>query len=254
VSSEAAIAGFCGKVPTRADFVARRLPVAWIETWHNWLGEAIAASRAALGEGWLPAYLEGPIWRFAVPAGLIGDLAFAGTLTPSVDRIGRYFPFSVVMLLPSVAALSAFALNADRWFSEAEAVSLAALEEEAELDLDVLGDRIASLHDGASASAGRAAGETRPGTVADPGIVLSLERSTPLADMAPDHLRGGNSVWWTLGSGRVPPVALLARGLPRPVAFAALLTGDWAAHGWRDDGSILGSAQPGPGGGGAVER
>ncbi|HYM01799.1 MAG TPA: type VI secretion system-associated protein TagF, partial [Stellaceae bacterium] len=97
--------GLCGKLPARADFVTRRLPPSAVETWHAWLAEALVAMRAALGEAWLDAYLHGPIWRFALPAGVIGPKATAGTLMPSVDSVGRYFPFSIMCPLPSLEAV-----------------------------------------------------------------------------------------------------------------------------------------------------
>jgi type VI secretion system protein ImpM len=41
------------------------------------------------------------------------------------------------------------------------------------------------------------------------------------------------SLWWTDGSGRVAPVLVIARGLPPPDAFAAMLDGKWSRGGWR---------------------
>jgi len=89
--------GFCGKLPNRADFVIRRLPLAYVEPWHDWLAATLAATRDALGPDWLDAYLYGPIWRFALPAGIAGPAAIAGTLMPSVDSVGRYFPLTIAL-------------------------------------------------------------------------------------------------------------------------------------------------------------
>jgi len=40
-------------------------------------------------------------------------------------------------------------------------------------------------------------------------------------------------LWWTEGSSIVEPSCLIAKGLPRPDAFGALLDGSWAQHRWR---------------------
>ncbi len=84
--------GFSGKLPARGDFVARGLPRSFAEPWDAWLSEVVPGSRAILGEGWLDAWLEAPIWHFALPAGHCG---------PYGARDGR------VRVLPSVS-LSSF--------------------------------------------------------------------------------------------------------------------------------------------------
>lgn len=229
--SAAAVAGFCGKLPIRADFVTRRVPLAWVEPWHDWLAEVMSATRTALGEDWLDAYLYGPIWRFALPAGVVGAGAVAGILMPSVDAVGRYFPLTIVLPSVSVAALAGAVIAGSAWFADAEELSLAALD--GDVDLDELSDRIAALVAPSSTAA-----ETRtPGTPL-PGSVLSFDPEKDPADtlraaQVPAQLAAGNSLWWTIGSERVPAVMLIAAGLPTPAGFAAMLDGQWAAHGWR---------------------
>uniref|UniRef100_UPI0013C2CB68 type VI secretion system-associated protein TagF n=1 Tax=Pseudomonas viridiflava TaxID=33069 RepID=UPI0013C2CB68 len=53
---------------------------------------------------WLDAYLVSPLWRFAVPANLLGSQPVAGVMMPSIDRVGRYFPLTIACLLPADAA------------------------------------------------------------------------------------------------------------------------------------------------------
>lgn len=234
MTGAAAAAGFCGKLPASADFVIRNLPLPAVEAWHGWLGEALAASRIALGEAWLEAYLYAPIWRCAVPAGAIGPGAFAGTVMPSVDRIGRYFPLSILIPLASPAALMGFMLAGEPWFEAAEALSLSALDDA--LAADELFGALARLPNVDPAPGPEAAAS---GRVAEPGTVLALDADAPFAALAPAHLKGGHSVWWTHGTERIAPALVFAAGLPRPEAFAALLTGGWADTGWRDDRSLL---------------
>jgi type VI secretion system protein ImpM len=214
MSAAEAVAGFCGKLPIRADFVTRRVPLAWVEPWHDWLAEVMSATRTALGEDWLDAYLYGPIWRFALPAGVVGAGAVAGILMPSVDAVGRYFPLTIVLPSPSAAALAGAVIAGSAWFADAEELSLALV------------------------APSSTAAETRtPGTPL-PGSVLSFDPEKDPADtlraaQVPAQLAAGNSLWWTIGSERVPAVMLIAAGLPTPAGFAGMLDGRWAAHGWR---------------------
>lgn len=92
--------GFTGKLPARGDFVARGLPRGFTEAWDAWLSEVMPGSRTILGESWMPAWLEAPIWRFAIPAGQCGPDAVAGVMLPSVDRAGRNWPLTLAAVLP----------------------------------------------------------------------------------------------------------------------------------------------------------
>ncbi|HEX4112743.1 MAG TPA: type VI secretion system-associated protein TagF [Stellaceae bacterium] len=235
--ADAAASGFCGKLPARADFVSRRLPVALVEEWHVWLAEILAAARAELGDDWLDCYLRGPIWRFALGAGI-----FAGTLMPSVDSVGRYFPLTIVRRFASIAALAEFAVRGAEWFAAAEAISLAALGDGAGLaDID---NRVAALP---AAMPAAALSPIMAGAIAleAPGLVVPLDPETaapPFAATARRHLERGNSLWWTLGSERLSPVALLAVGRPNAAAFPAMFSGRWAAQGWREEPPLGGVA------------
>jgi type VI secretion system protein ImpM len=230
-------AGFCGKLPIRADFITRRLPLAYVERWHDWLAECLAGLRDALGEGWLDAYLYGPIWRFAVPAGLAGPHAVAGTLMPSVDSVGRYFPLTIALPLASPEALVSMALEGRSWFDGAEACSLAALE--GELDIDMLGERLAALALPALIVRSGVASGTSP-AVPRPGraFILGIEEGAGenfLAQHAAPQLMAGNSLWWTRGAESMPPAVAIASYLPMPASFAAMLIGEWAKYGWQED-------------------
>src|SRR5713226_4821463 len=90
----AAAIGFCGKLPGRGDFVAAGLPRRFTEAWHDWLQPVLAASRHALGEDWLAAWLEAPVWRFALSPGICGPDSVLGLWMPSVDSVGRHFPLT----------------------------------------------------------------------------------------------------------------------------------------------------------------
>lgn len=111
-------AGLFGKLPARGDFVRRNLPASFAVAWDSWLADVLADSRARLGRGWLPAFLEAPVWRFALAPGVCGPAAACGVWLPSVDRAGRYFPLALVGMVP---------LAPPGWFAACEAAGRAAL-------------------------------------------------------------------------------------------------------------------------------
>ena len=77
--------GYFGKSPARRDFVTGGLSRAFTEPWHAWLEDGLIRSRELLGEDWLGAYLNQPVWRFALSAGLCGQSAVAGVMIPSAS-------------------------------------------------------------------------------------------------------------------------------------------------------------------------
>ncbi|MCV2355953.1 type VI secretion system-associated protein TagF [Paucibacter sp. B2R-40] len=92
-----------GKLPGLGDFASRRIEPDFLEFWDNWLAEGMLALRERDPIAWLDAYLVSPTWRFLLmPAclpGALGEQAWAGVLMPSVDKVGRYFPFTIVRRL-----------------------------------------------------------------------------------------------------------------------------------------------------------
>ena len=123
-----AIPGWYGKVPYLGDFASRRLPEEFIQAWDVWLQEVLHATRASLGEGWLDCYLTMPIWRFVLLPGLVGPSGWAGVLMPSVDRVGRQFPLTLAVTLPSDAAAAHVIFQGADWFTGLEEAALGVLD------------------------------------------------------------------------------------------------------------------------------
>ena len=235
------VPGFYGKLPTKGDFVSRRLPRGFVDPWDRWLQAAIQTSREQLGDGWLDAYLKGPIWRFVMPAGHCGDLPMAGVMMPSVDRVGRYFPLTVgAPLAADIIAIDVPLLAAD-WFEVIEELSLSALGEGFDFD----------GFDRAVEDAGPPPGsDGGPGREAPPpaSVVGDLSEGVRQA-IGPDgdpwptypHLLhavlaasiGRYGLWWTAGSAILEGSLVVCRSLPAPDRFAALLDGDWNRWGWQ---------------------
>ena len=120
--------GFFGKIPGNGDFVARRLPRAFTDPWDAWLQAGIADSQTRLGDAWLPVYLNSPIWRFALGAGVCGPQSWYGVMMPSVDRVSRCFPFTIAAGAGGGAMASgAGGVPSAAWYAELEALALSAL-------------------------------------------------------------------------------------------------------------------------------
>ncbi len=112
--------GLFGKLPARGDFVRVGLPEDFVAAWDGWCRSMLAAARAALGEAWLEAWMQAPIWRFLLPAGACGGQAVLGVWLPSVDKVGRQFP----LVMCALAQLADDLLDGADWLAAAEAAGL----------------------------------------------------------------------------------------------------------------------------------
>ena len=180
--------GFFGKLPCRGDFVERRLDRGFCTAFDAWLQTSILASKATLGDAWLPAYLEAPLWRFAIEAGVCGTRATVGVMMASVDRVGRYYPLTIACHLAGPWSAADLALSLDDWFPHLEEQALAALEDDCTFE------------------------------TFDAGV-------TGIAPPAPaktSQAGSATSLWWT------ETKALRARGLPDVETFAGFLREDSA--------------------------
>lgn len=189
------VAGLFGKLPARGDFLRLGLPRDFVQPWDDWLQRVVGGSKARLGERWLPAWMEAPIWRFALPAGMCGAAAVLGVWMPSVDRAGRHFPLTLALVLPDGFPEAPAPLQS--WLARAEAAGLDALARE--LPPEAVTARLSP--DDPMLSLG------------DPGAALP--------GLAP--LAAGHALWWTEGSPFVPAGVLAFPALPEVDAFMTML-------------------------------
>jgi len=244
--------GWFGKLPSHGDFLQRRVPDAFLNKWDAWLQESVAQSRAQLGDAWLQTYLTSPVWRFFLSQGVIGSSSFAGIVLPSVDRVGRYFPLTVLAELPAELPAMAVAIHGREWLRTIEALALHALESH-EFDLEEFDaavresgaalaqvEQYYGVHMGATfPNGGRhwrmpmISADRVAATLIDPLLALAAQSLQPL------------SMWWTDGSEDVAAACLLVQGLPDPARFSALLDGQWEAAGWQGEfGDLVPPRQP----------
>ncbi len=227
---------FYGKLPAKGDFVTRNLPRDFIDRWDDWLQSGMNSSRQALGDAWLDTYLTSPLWRFVLPVGVCGSTAWVGIFMPSMDKVGRYFPLTVVRQIDGTHSPICTAVQNPQWFQAVEAQLLDALDTET-LDLDVFEQSLQAL-------AFTDSGLPTMDTVESGGLHVSLDDSLDvslsLLGFARDGVQqatAGMCFWWGSGSDSVAPSLLYSRTLPEPGMFTAMLSGNWAAYGWQDAGS-----------------
>jgi type VI secretion system protein ImpM len=237
--------GFYGKLPSHGDFLRRRVSDAFVEAWDHWLQECMAASQSALGDKWLEVYLTSPAWRFACSAGACGPVPVMGLMAPSVDRVGRYFPFTLVVELPAGESLLTAIRASEAFFNAAERLVIAALESDP-LDFGGFDERVIELgreyvvlnEPGVSLDTEAAAALVNVGIHEQWQIPVGTPAS--LAAVFEQLLTGRLSslyeppvVWWTEGSSLIEPSLLIVKGLPAPESFVALLDGSWSARSWQ---------------------
>jgi len=242
--------GFYGKLPCRGDFLQRRAPQDFVDVWDAWLQECLHEARQRLQDAWLNTYLTGPVWRFVVSTGVCGDGAYAGILVPSVDRVGRYFPLTVVAQLQKDDCPLAIACSSHSWFEAAESLVIDALEAPA-LDFDTFDEQIALLRDRIDAASATEASNVLkllqksefPADSALPAdsprwqLPLTSVESLQSAVNAFAYREASRAMqplalWWTQGSSALTASWLFTRGLPDARASVAMLTGDWSGDDW----------------------
>lgn len=195
-------AGFFGKLPSHGDFVNRRVSREFLEVWDEWLQHRIAASKVSLGDRWLDTFLTSPIWRFAISPDVCDGAAYIGAIMPSVDRVGRYFPLTIVSPLPEGASHIAMLGTGDAWFARCEELLLSVLSENAP-QLENFDQAVASMP-------------------------LDLDRAIESdVDLSGTLLQsvGPHSIWWTPGADASAGAFLSTQRLPDQGQYLSMLSG-----------------------------
>ena len=239
--------GLYGKLPSHGDFLRRRVADDFVTAWDAWLQASVIASRDVLADRWTDVYLTSPAWRFACGAGACGVAPVMGVMVPSVDRVGRHFPLTIVAELDIRPAglMVASVVEGARFFEEAERLLVEMLATE-HVDFEAFDERVGAL------SEELAAIRRSPGMVLDVGAEALLDGDESLGWRMPvgtvatlaevfqqllsQRLSSAYKplgLWWTDGSTLVSPSCLVTSGLPRPEGFSALLDGTWTGGEWR---------------------
>ena len=226
--------GLYGKLPAYGDFITRNLPSSFVTSWDEWLQHFISGSQEQMGDDWLDIYLTSPIWRFVLSPGVIDQNMWAGLMMPSVDRVGRYFPISLVQPFASSVSPVKFILEQKEWFDAVEANGLTALDGSIDADELIAAVSDISLPISQSYEATYNLGEMGP-------VLLGLNAeedslSTALPYMLNAALASGLSsfsLWQTSGSQLISPLLFSCQGLPPIGGIASMLDGQWQQRDWK---------------------
>lgn len=226
--------GLFGKLPAHGDFVQRNLPAGFINTWDEWLQHFISGTQEQLGENWLDIYLTSPLWRFVFSSGVIDENSWTGIMIPSVDRVGRYYPFSIVKRLPQDINPYEFIQLQSAWYVEIENLALAALDGEILIDdlVNELENNVVEHH----------SDYHRNGFSMDSdGFQFDMEFEEQsvssvyplLLDSVMTKSFQSYSVWQTSGSECIRPCLFSTQALPSVQKMPAMLNGDWQGCAWQ---------------------
>jgi type VI secretion system protein ImpM len=202
-------AGFFGKVRTQGDFVSRRLAVEFVGPWDVCLQRGMLHAQDVFGAQWLPVYLTAPVWNFALGPHVCGASAWAGVMMPGVDRVGRYFPFTIAAALDGVDDGGEWLRHAQDWYDRAAELALSTLADD--FQLDAFDARLSAF------SLATEPVEWRFDISDDAGA----ERHG-FGEWLGQAFADGASVWWSEGSAHVPASACACAGLIDAPGFARL--------------------------------
>ncbi|RDI29475.1 type VI secretion system protein ImpM [Pseudacidovorax intermedius] len=218
--------GWFGKLPGIGDFAHRRLPADFRAAWDGWLQEGLMQLRLRHESDWRERYLEGPLWFFVLAPGVAGDAGWIGMMMPSVDGVGRYFPFTIAGRLRDGGLQPGDWQAVAAWWQDATQAALQSLEQ----DLD------AAAVDALLAALG---GRPAPAAVGDAAASAPVSGQGQGMAAAPGAVSHGQSLWLTHPeAGAAGAQVLTVAGLPRGARFDLLFGFDDPA-----EGTVQGAAQ-----------
>lgn len=227
--------GLYGKLPAYGDFISRNLSSAFITPWDEWLQHFISGSQEQIGEDWLNIYLTSPIWRFTLSPGVIDNNMWAGLMMPSVDRVGRYFPISIVKPFASNITPVNFMFHQSEWFNAVEALCLTALDES--IDVDELVAAVDNIETPVFENYQPTfnLGEMGPMLFGLPSAEAgpSIELMPYMLNAALTSGLSSFSLWQTAGSELISPLLFSCQGLPPISGVASMLDGQWQQRNWK---------------------
>lgn len=217
--------GYFGKLPTFGDFIHQVLPQDFTNGFHEWLQFSMASARESLGDEFLTYYLNCPSWKFIMSPGVCGMQAVAGVTIPSVDKVGRYFNFTLATVLPAGSNPISYVLANREGFKSMELLALDILESDYSAhEVEVKVREAAQQFNRKEQFADKV--ETNPDF-----LQVTIDRPLPFADQASSLLNhlvqeklGGFSAWWYGQEGQTLSNMVVCRGMPAEEVYLQLLT------------------------------
>lgn len=121
--------GAFGKMPTVGDFFRLSPPAGFVRIWDPWVQSIMALGQATYGPHFDRFFMSAPIWRFTLPAGVAASQKVTGVIMPSVDRVGRRFPLTLMSTLSTPGPASFDHLSDTAMFEKLEDIALDCLED-----------------------------------------------------------------------------------------------------------------------------
>lgn len=221
--------GWHGKLPSLGDFASRRLDAAVVEAWDEWLAGGLLALRESAPDDWLAAYLASPSWRFVLMPGVMpgeaGEQAWAGVLMPSVDRVGRYFPFTLLQALGDRPTSAQQMTSLWHWLGRLDELAGDALHED--WDVDRLEAELSRMAAPPLEPLAPAAGPapTAPGAIVELDLPVGVDAAAHIAVQAHSLWRASAQglAHWYASTETLAPRLLVSRGLPAAAQMNLLL-------------------------------
>lgn len=216
--------GFYGKLPTYGDFIQKRLPTDFVNPWHEWLQSGMVACRERSPDGWMSFYLNCPAWSFVLSPGICGEQAVVGVTIPSVDRVGRYFNFTMASILPGNICPAVFAATHGSWLDDLEDLALSVLEQE--MDQETIEALINSssaelvMTSAPGSSFNQGANSARVISIGTAGIQELLPEMLH-NQISKNHERYG--LWWHKGSSQVSAQLVTCASMPPADIYLGLM-------------------------------
>ena len=188
--------------------------------------------------------MVGPVWRFFFQSGIVGGEAVCGIVFPSVDRVGRYFPFA--MFAPITGKVDASSIiEQDIWFDGMEALAMEVLNPS--LDFAAWDKAVEAMPlpvSGLATAVEEDATIPQQAPNLGPLVHISLPRGpdlNPLIDRHASALSPPRSIWWKRDDSEDVQSLVIADGLPEASAFPAFLGEDWERWGWTEKSYVRGA-------------
>ena len=138
-------AGWHGKLPVAGDFVTRRLHSVFVEAWDEWLTCGLTSLQERYASHWQEQYLASPPWRFVITEDFLpsplNSAAWTGVIIPSLDRVGRYYPLTLVSRLSEIPASQHEQAALWSWLHQIEDLAVDAMQDDwsiEQLDAELL--------------------------------------------------------------------------------------------------------------------
>jgi type VI secretion system protein ImpM len=232
--------GLYGKLPSHGDFVSRDLPPAFVNIWDEWLQRGMLSSQEVLTDDWLDYYLTSPVWRFVLSSGAIDQSSWVGVMIPSVDRVGRYFPFTLLIQLPADTICFDVMSSSTDLFIQMENLALEGLD--GHLAVDQLYQKLQKIYiPTESYHQCKVRTENNATNIA---FKLDYEEQSSagfygvLLDQLYRKDAQSYSLWHTQGSQHVCPGLLVSKAMPTARSYVALIDGKWDQYNWKSPLSV----------------